>query len=93
MSAWRIENAANGVPWVHYAAGGNRPATEADVWAWKRIDELEAALHDCIPFLAVQMDRYRRDGAMTELNPTHAEIIDRVSALVGGEKLSEKLKA
>lgn len=56
-----------------------------------RVDELEAALRDCIPFLAVNMEKYRRDLGVKELHPTHAEIIDRVSALVGGEKLSVKL--
>lgn len=58
-----------------------------------RIAELEAALRDCIPFLAVNMDKYRRDFGLKELHPTHAEIIDRVSALVGGEKLSDKLSS
>jgi hypothetical protein len=55
--------------------------------------QMQMALRDCIPFLAVQMDRYRREGGMEALHPTHAAILDRVSALVGGDKLSEKLKA
>lgn len=56
-----------------------------------RIAELEAALRDAIPFLAVNMDKYRRDYGLTELHPTHADIIDRISRLSGGGPLSKKL--
>lgn len=59
--------------------------------ALKRIAQLEAALRDCIPFIAVSMDKYRRDYELKALHPTHAEILDRVSRLSGGEKLSDKL--
>ena len=61
------------------------------ICADKRIAELEAALWDCIPFLAVNMDKYRRDFGLKKLHPTHAEIIDRVSRLTGGAPLSAKL--
>jgi len=60
--------------------------------ARKRIAELEAALRDCIPFLAVNMDKYRRDFGLDALHPTHAEILDRVSVLSGGEPISQRLK-
>lgn len=43
-SPWRIERHENGTLWVHYDAGGNRVATDGDVWAAARIEELE----DCI---------------------------------------------
>lgn len=57
----------------------------------EEIDELKEALTDCIPFLAVNMDKYRRDFGLKELHPTHAEVLDRVSRLTGGEQLSDKL--
>ena len=57
-----------------------------------RVDKLEAALRDCIPFLAVYMYKYRLDYDLTELHPRHAEILDRVSVLSGGEPISERLK-
>lgn len=85
------------IQWL-YMSGGNG---ETDYWeheppplekaAAARIAELEAALRDAIPFLAVNMDKYRRDYGLTELHPTHAEIIDRISRLSGGEPLSKKL--
>lgn len=58
-----------------------------------RIAELEAALRECIPFLAVHMDRWRRDAATAELHPDHANLLDRVSLLSGGEPLSSRLKS
>jgi hypothetical protein len=61
-----------------------------DQWI-RMVEERDAALRDCIPFLAVNMDKYRRDYELKALHPTHAEILDRVSLLSGGEKLSEKL--
>ena len=56
-----------------------------------RIAELEEALQDCIPFLAIYMAKYATDFGEPAIHPTHAEIIDRVSKLTGGEPLSEKI--
>jgi hypothetical protein len=53
---------------------------------------VEATLKSCIPFLAIYMDRYKRDYQLTELHPKHAGILDRASHLTGGEILSENLK-
>lgn len=56
-----------------------------------RVAKLEAALRDCIPFVAVHADKYRRDFGMDKLHETHAAILDRASTLTGGEILSTKL--
>jgi hypothetical protein len=77
---------------VGYVSSSDMAAhNEAVESAGKRIAELEAALRDCIPFLAINMDKYRRDFGLNDLHPTHAEILDRVSRLTGGEILSSKL--
>ncbi|MFZ4808630.1 MAG: hypothetical protein ACOYLQ_15355 [Hyphomicrobiaceae bacterium] len=69
-----------------------RVATDTLREARERIEVLEAALRDCIPFLVVNMDKYRRDHELDALHQKHAEILDRVSVLSGGEPLSERLK-
>ena len=85
-------------------SGDTRPATIDDLYAAmvdanaivgeqrKRIAELEAALNDCIGMVAIHADSYRRKFGLTDLHPTHADILNRASVLTGGERLSDKLK-
>jgi hypothetical protein len=67
---------------------GKRYRSTADV---ARIAELEAALRDCIAFVAIIADKHKRDFGLTELHPTHAAILDKASTLTGGDVLSTKL--
>jgi hypothetical protein len=57
----------------------------------KRVADLEIALRDCVPFLVVHMVKYATDFQLPALHPVHAEIIDRVSRLTGGEPLADKI--
>lgn len=58
----------------------------------RRITELEAALVDCIPFVAVHADRWARDNESKDLHETHRKLLDRIGGLTGRGEISAKLK-
>ena len=59
----------------------------------KRIEDLEVALRDCIPFVAVYSERYAREYEVKSgLHPNHAEVLDRASLLTGGDVLSTRIR-
>ena len=62
-------------------------ATCAKCAGAERMTELEAALRDAMPFVAIHVDRWTRDndGVMHE---THRELLDRIGRLTGKPDLA-----
>jgi hypothetical protein len=56
-----------------------------------RIAELETALRDCMPFVAIQADHWRNINAGSSLHPIHCELLDRIGRLTGQGEISKKI--
>lgn len=59
----------------------------------ERIAELEATVRDCMSFVVVHADRWRRDAARDDFHPTHRELIERMGRLTGDDVLARLEKS
>ena len=55
------------------------------------IAELEKALSDAMPFVAIHVARWAEDNG-GKMHETHRELLDRIGRLTGNEGLSARLE-
>lgn len=58
--------------------------------AESRISELEKALRDAVPFVAIHVSRWA-EGNGGKMHEVHRELLDRIGRLTDDAKLSERL--
>lgn len=55
------------------------------------IKELETALRDAMPFVAVHVARWTEDNG-GQMHEVHRELLDRIGRLIGNADLSKRLE-